>query len=309
LKAGKHKGFISSLDKLINVLPQITIEITLADNNVCTTSKGTSLAGTATIGFDVAPVSESVSYSLTNISLQCEVMGFSSSVLDQIVEQRLNSVGYLSLPFKNYYSFQSTHNGNTRFNVNSASWDRLWLCYRPTAFAAAGRPHPVKGYKKAGGFVSDTSGVVGTLDLGVPTFDVGGVLDTNAEKYISPYFRFTSGGDANTNYSLQINGASVPAYKMNLPEAYAVTMNSIDMYDKNHKLTLDQYKDSAFVQCYRFCLEGSDFNRLASGLDVRSTSAMGTVETQNLTECALTIFAETTAELRVGAQRNIEVVN
>jgi hypothetical protein len=63
------------------------------------------------------------------------------------------------------------------------------------------------------------------------------------------------------------------------------------------------------MQCYRFCLEGSDFNRLASGLDVRSTSAMGTVETQNLTECALTIFAETTAELRVGNMRNIEVVN
>jgi hypothetical protein len=77
---------------------------------------------------------------------------------------------------------------------------------------------------------------------------------------------------------------------MNLPEAYAVTMNSIDMYDKNHKLTLDQYKDSAFVQCYRFCLEGSDFNRLASGLDVRSTSAMGTVETQNLTECCFNYF-------------------
>jgi hypothetical protein len=309
LKAGKHKGFISSLDKSINVLPQITIEITLADNNVCTTSAGTDLAGTTTSGFDKDPASTSVSYELTNLSLQCEVMGFSSSILDTIVEQRISSVGYLSLPFKNYYSFQSTHNGNTRFNVNSASWDRLWLCYRATTFAGAGRPHPVKGYKKTGAFVSATSGGSVAVDVGKPQYDIGGVLNTNAEKYISPYFRFTNGGDSDTNYSLQINGATVPAYKMNLPEAYAVTMNSIDMYDKNHKLTLDQYKDSAFVQCYRFCLEGSDFNRLASGLDVRSTSAMGTVETQNLTECALTIFAETTAELRVGGQRNIEVVN
>jgi hypothetical protein len=310
LITGKDYSVLFSLEIIdTGLLPQITIEITLADNNVCTTSKGTALAGTATTGFELAPTSTSVSYTLSNLSLQCEVMGFSSSILDTIVEQRIASVGYLSLPFKNYYSFQSTHNGNTRFNVNSASWDRLWLCYRPTGFTGAAHPHPVKGYKKSGAFLSATTGGAVTLDVGAPQYDIGGVLDTNAEKYISPYFRFTSGGDANTNYSLQINGASVPAYKMNLPEAYAVTMNSIDMYDKNHKLTLDQYKDSAFVQCYRFCLEGSDFNRLASGLDVRSTSAMGTVETQNLTECALTIFAETTAELRVGGQRNLEVVN
>lgn len=306
------EGLLGSIEPSIidtGLLPQITIEITLADNNVCTTSKGSSLAGTSDTGFDVAPTSSTVTYSLTNLSLQCEVMGFSSSVLDTIVEQRIASVGYLSLPFKNYYSFQSTHNGNTRFNVNSASWDRLWLCYRDTGFTGAGRPHPVKGYKKSGAFVSATTGGSPAVDIGVPQYDIGGVMGTNTEKYVPEYFRFTNGTDANTTYSLQINGATVPAYKMNLPEAYAVTMNSIDMYDKNHKLTLDQYKDSAFVQCYRFCLEGSDFNRLASGLDVRSTSAMGTVETQNLTECALTIFAETTAELRVGGQRNLEVVN
>jgi len=306
------EGLLGSIEPSIidtGLLPQITIEITLADNNVCTTSAGSSLVGTTTTGFEVAPASSSVSYSLTNLSLQCEVMGFSSSLMDQIVEQRISSVGYLSLPFKNYYSFQSRHVNNTRFNVNSASWDRVWLCYRPTGYSSGGRPVSVKGHKVSGAFVSATSGGTVNVDVGAPQYDIGGVMDTNSEKYVSPYFRFTNGGDANTTYQLQINGASVPAYKMNLCEAYSVTMNSIDMYDKNHKLTLDQYKDSAFVQCYRFCLEGSDFNRLASGLDVRSTSAMATLETQNLTECDLTVFAETTAELRVGSQRAIEVVN
>ena len=142
MKAGKHKGFISSLDKSVNVLPQITIEITLADNNVCTTSAGTSLAGTATSGFDLAASSTAVTYALTNITMQCEIMGFSTSILDQIVEQRISSVGYLSLPFKNYYAFQSTHAGNTRFNVNSASWDRVWFCYRASTYTNADHPHP-----------------------------------------------------------------------------------------------------------------------------------------------------------------------
>ena len=311
MKAGKHKGFISSLDKSVNVLPQITIEITLADNNVCTTSKGTDLAGTATTGFNLAPTSTAVTYTLSNITMQCEVMGFSSNILDQIVEQRISSVGYLSLPFKNYFSFQSTHAGNTRFNVNSASWDRVWFCYRPSTYTNAGFPHPVKGYKQTGAFVSvAAANADGTnFDIGKPTYDVGGVLNTNAEKYVSPYFRFNKVSGSDTTYQLQINGASVPAYKMTLPEAYAVTMNSIDHYNKDQKLTLDQYTDSAFIQCYRFCLEGSDFNRMASGLDVRSTSAMATLETTNLGSCALTIFAECTAELRVGNSRNIEVVN
>jgi hypothetical protein len=70
------------------------------------------------------------------------------SVLDQIVEQRIASVGYLSMPFKNYYTFVSTHAGTSRFNVNSASWDRLWLAYRPTTYSAKSAPVIVKGYKK-----------------------------------------------------------------------------------------------------------------------------------------------------------------
>ena len=308
------EGLLGSIEpKIIDtgLLPQITIEITLADNNVCTTSAGTSLAGTATSGFNLAPSSTAVTYALTNITLQCEVMGFSTSIFDQIVEQRIASVGYLSLPFKNYYSFQSTHAGNTRFNVNSASWDRVWFCYRASDYTSDGFPHPVKGYKQKGAFVSvAAANQDGTnFDIGKPTYDVGGVLNTNAEKYVSPYFRFNKATGTDTTYQLQINGASVPAYKMTLPEAYAVTMKSIDHYNKDHKLTLDQYTDSAFVQCYRFCLEGSDFNRMASGLDVRSTSAMATLETTNLGSCSLTIFAECTAELRVGNSRNIEVVN
>lgn len=308
------EGLLGSIEpKVIDtgLLPQITIEITLGDNNICTTSAGTALAGTATSGFNVAASSTAVTYTLSNLTMQVEVMGFATSLLDQIVEQRISSVGYLSLPFKNYYSFQSTHGGNTRFNVNSASWDRVWFCYRDTGYTSAGVPHPVAGYKKAGAFVSVAAAdsTATNFDIGVPQYDVGGSLDTNSEKYISPYFRFKKASGSDTTYQLQINGASVPAYKMSLPEAYSVTMKSVDHYNKDHKLTLNQYTDSAFVQCYRFCLEGSDFNRMASGLDVRSTSAMATLETTNLGSCALTIFAECTAELRVGNSRAIEVVN
>ena len=246
------------------------------------------------------------------MTLQCEVLGMATSVLDQIVEQRIASVGYLSMPFKNYYSFVSTHSGTSRFNVNSASWDRLWLTYRPTTYSTKSAPVIVNGYKKSGAFVDDQAGdTAADIDLGLPQYDAGGVFDTNKERYISNYFNFKeieSSASVPAYFQLQVNSANIPAYRMATPEAYAMSMNSLDTYDKNHKLTLDQYRNNFFVQCYRFCLPESDFNRLASGLDTRSVSSMGSLTTENIASCTLMMFAETTAELRLGAGRAIEII-
>lgn len=180
-----------------------------------------------------------------------------TSVLDQLVESRIASVGYLSLPFKNYYTYSSTTpsgGGTTRFSANSASLDKIWITYRPTTFATTpAGVHVVSGYKVKDGLVRIASALkngatsattqafdafVGTTprigdfvsgavtagspisritavdsatqvttadnmtfadnvnleilrDMGLTKFDAGGVLNTNKEKYISKYFRFT----------------------------------------------------------------------------------------------------------------------
>jgi hypothetical protein len=203
-----------------------------------------------------------------------------TSVLDQIVEQRIASVGYLSLPFKNYFTTISSHSDTSRFNVNSASWDKLWITYRDTTYSTQKQPIRVSGHKKTGAFTSDatiadinaiTNPVTGiTQDIGVPDYDVGGssVFDNNNEKYLSGYFNFSEESPtavkSNATYQLQINSASVPSYKMTMPEAYAMTVNSIGKGKCNHAITLDQYRKHFFVQCYRFNLPGSEEQRLAS---------------------------------------------
>ena len=53
---------------------------------------------------------------------------------------------------------------------------------------------------------------------------------------------------------------------MTTTEALSMSLGSIDG-EKNKMMTLDQYKKDGFVQCYRFCLPESDYNRLASGLN------------------------------------------
>jgi hypothetical protein len=370
------EGFLGSCEPYIldtGLLPQLTLEITLADGVVFGSSKGRLMSGTGSnTDFD-DDGTVACTYTLNNLSLECEVLGMASSVLDQIVEQRISSVGYLSIPFKQYFTTINTHTGSTKFNVNSASWDRLWITYRADNADQVGAPRVVNGYKvananvvrssalvngavsssatlvidnligeapkvgdvvKAAGIVtrvtitavnsatnytmsaaqsiSDNAAVTFERDVGAPQYDVGGSLDTNKEKYQSKFFQFKyqigAASSSPTFTQLQINNASIPAYRMNIPEAYAQTLNAVDMYDKSHKLTLDQYKNNYYVNCFRFCLPGSDFDRLSSGLDTRSVSAQSTLITDNLASTTVNLFAEVTSEMRVGAGRSIEII-
>ena len=320
------EGFLGTAEPGIidtGLFPQITIEITLADNIICpamafTATTELALATTATTG-GIAAVSTTgtPSYSLDNITMQVEVLGMASSVLDEVVAQRVSQVGYLSIPFKNYFSFSSSHSATSRFNVNSASWDRLWVAWRDSNGGAVSAAVPVSGYKRQGAFTSATTANSTYLntqmvqDIGKPQYDIGGTLDTNREKYVARAFNFVEpllAGQTVSNYQLQINSANYPAYKLTVPEAYALTMNSIDVYDKTRVMSLDQYRDNYFVQCYRFCLPESDYSRLASGLDTRATSAQCALVTENVTNSVpCFIFAEVSSELRV-ANRAIEVI-
>jgi hypothetical protein len=150
------EGLVGSIEPYIidtGLLPQITLEFTLATGNVVSTSKGVLLGSTdATLGFNTDG-GGTPTYTLSNLSLQVEVIGMASSVLDQIIEQRISSVGYLSLPFKNYFTSIASHSTSSRFNINSASWDRLWLAYRADNFDTKGAPKIVNGYKKEGAAV------------------------------------------------------------------------------------------------------------------------------------------------------------
>ena len=268
------EGLLGSIEPSIvdtGLMPQITLEITLADDTICPISEGRVLpdgTGASSNNFDKAG-SGNPTFTLSNISVQIEVLGMATSVLDQIVEQRISSVGYLSLPFKNYYTFVSSHTGTSRFNVNSASWDRLWLAYRKTGYATKAAPAIAAGYKKAGAFVDDVAAqTAADIDIGRPQYDIGGVLGTNEEKYLSKYFVFEedlASASTPASHQLQVNSASVPAYRMTTPEALSMSLGAVDG-EINKMMTLDQYKKNYYVQCYRFCLPESDFNRLASGL-------------------------------------------
>ena len=112
----------ASLDRLRLPLPPTPT------NNVCPCCNNVVL-GTAAQNSGFAAVNDAAPvYQLSNISMQVEVLGMATSVLDQIVEQRIAQVGYVSLPFKNYFSYTSTHVSTTKFHVNSASVISTVIC-------------------------------------------------------------------------------------------------------------------------------------------------------------------------------------
>jgi hypothetical protein len=330
-------GFLGSADPSIidsGIFPQITLEITLADNVICpsiTTATGNPLPTTSKTGGFCATSSAGSSYTLDNMTLQLEVLGMASSILDEVVAQRISQVGYLSIPFKNYFSFSSTHNNTSRFNINSASWSKLWVCWRDPASSSAAAPQVVAGHKIGGAFVSPVTetqvAAANTnlttaataiafdlnIDIGKPQYDIGGTYNTNSERYVARYFNFeeinASPTTTPTTFQLQINSANYPAYKLTVPEVYSLTMNSIDIYDKTRKMSLDQYRKNFFVQCYRFDLPESSYSRVASGLDTRASSAQCALVTENITASTpCFMFCECDSELRV-ANRAIELIN
>lgn len=312
-------GFLGSADPSIidsGIFPQITLEITLADNVICpsiTTAAGNPLPTTSKTGGFCETSNAGSTYTLDNITLQLEVLGMASSILDEVVAQRISQVGYLSIPFKNYFSFSSTHNNTSRFNINSASWSKLWVCWRDPNNSSPAAPQVVAGHKIAGGFTSDTSGGSPIIALGKPQYDIGGTYNTNSERYVSRYFNFEE-INANptttpTTFQLQINSANYPAYKLTVPEVYTLTMNSIDIYSKERMMSLDQYRKNFFVQAWRFDLPESSYSRVSSGLDTRASSAQCALVTENITaNTPCFMFCECDAELRV-ANRAIELIN
>ena len=92
--------------------------------------------------------------------------------------------------------------------------------------------------------------------------------------------------------------------------AHEITRNSLQGAKVSMNMTLKQYCEHYFVQCFRLNLPDSEFGRLISGLDTRAVNIQGLVNTINngTDDKVCNIFCENTSSLRIGAGRTIEVI-
>jgi len=276
-------GFLGSVQPSIidtSLLSDLTLTLYLADNSVCPSANGVALSGTGTSDIVDANATGQCQYQIKDFHLVIETLGLADSIYDQMIQSRMEEVGYIELPFKSYYSFSDVHSGNTRFTCSTQSLDRVWAAFRPNDYntAVAGAT-VVSGYKKVGAYVSTVAGgatYATPIDVGMPSYDVGGVLNTNAEKYKSYYFNFAEAlatGVLLATYQFSFNSSMLPQFRASAEQMLSITRNSIPTLDLGTGrfvtplMTLDQYRKNYFVMCVRLNLPMAEELREISGLD------------------------------------------
>lgn len=318
------EGFLGSVAPSVidtSLLSDLILTIYLADNSVCSSSAGIALPGTGSADLTDVNGTAQCQYQIKDFHLIVETLGLSDSVYDMMIEKRISQVGYIELPYKSYYTFNDTHSGTTRFTVATQSLDRVYVGFRNSTYADLAAPIKVAGYKDAGGYVSGVAGgatYASPFDMGKPAYDVGGVLGTNSEKYRGNYFTFTeslASAGTQATYQFNFNGSFIPQFKASAEQMLSVSRNSaptIDMASGKFPLTqmsLDQYKRNFFVLCARLTLPQAEENREIAGADTRGISLNAYFTSTGFsTGKNIFIVCETTACLRIGAGRAIEVI-
>ncbi len=303
----KWEGFLGTCEpKILDaaILPDLVVSIYWAPNNVLSASIG---ADSIFDFVDTTSAPANATYTVDKLHATIETIGLADSVYDNMVSSMIASKGYVEIPFKQYFSFSNTHSGSSRFTVATQSLDRIWMAWRRAGYDAQGPPKVVDGHHAQ---------ATATASVTVP---YNGALNTNSEKYIGKFHEFgapksstygqPSAGAVDVTYQLQLNGAYIPQYPAEFTQMYELTKNSVvGAVRKN--LSCQQYRDHYFVQCVRLNMPDSEFSRTLSGLDTRSVSLNGYVNTQNTltNDNNLMIFAECTSSLRCGAGRQLEVV-
>lgn len=326
----KFPGFLATADpKLLDssLLPDIRVRLYMATDNVLTTSLDVGMGSAAAItgppvikaGFARAGGAGGGRYELTDIHATIEAIGMSDIGYDAMIDSQMKQQGFLEIPYKAYTTFQDAHTGTSRFTVSTQSLDRVWVAWRVADPNTQGPPVIVDGYKGEGAYISglyETDAIAqgatakGTsLDLGLPGYDIGGVLGTNSEKYKSKYFNFVQ-PNANMKMQLQLNGAYMPQFSANMGELYGITRNSLMGAREAKDLTFNQYINNYCVQCFRLNLPDSEYSRSICGLDTRAVNLQGIVKTDGVSGLpTINIFTEQTETLRCGPGRSIEVIS
>lgn len=303
----------------LSILPDCRIRCYMASDNVLSTGSTVTL-GTATTNFASTVASPGAGhsfavsgarYQLSDIHATIECIGLSDMTYDAMLSAQMSQQGFLEIPYKAYTTFQEAHSGSSRFTVSTACLDRVWVAWREGTYDAQRTPHIVDGHKSSGAFVSIAAAdaTATNFDIGKPQYDVGGVLDTNSEKYRGHYFNFKAPANS-LKAQLQLNGAMYPNFSADLTELYGITKNSLQMGKVSKKMTMGQYLNNYCVHCFRLNLPDSEFSRTLSGLDLRATNLQGILRTQNAgTDSNVTIFTEQTEVLRAGPSRTIEILS
>lgn len=315
------EGFLGSCEPKIldsSLVPDLVVSIYLADNNVLSSVAGPALSGTP-LDLTMTEDGAGCTYTMANIHATIECIGLGGATYNNMVAGMIASAGFLEIPFKQYFAFQDSTASTMRFSVATQSLDKIWVAHRAKDFGVQGGAVVVAGHKVAGAFVDDVKGqVTADVDIGVSSFDNGGIMDYNTEKYLSKFIDFPEVptlAAAKAMYQFQLNGAYYPQFRATFEEMAQISKQSVNHSGKKSAYGLHTAKTNYSVQCIRLNMPESEYGRLISGLDTRSVSLNGYYNMDNVNSSGtggyiptVNLFCECSSTLRIGAGKMLEVV-
>ena len=307
----KWEGFLGTCEPAIfdsGRVADIVVAVYLADNSVLSSAAGIALNGSGG-GVDITNVGAAgATYTLDNIHATIEAIGLNDAVYDSMIDNVMNGPeGALSIGFKQYISFQDTTANSLRFSLAVQSLDRLWVCHRVANFSVQGPPILVQGYKIFDGTVANVAGMCG--------YDPGGSdnVVTNAERYCGRATTFTEPaavGATKQLYTFVLNSSQYPQFQATFEQMAVISRNSLiggqDAAQK--KVGLNTMKTNLSVQCIRLNLPNSEFQRIQSGLDTRGISLSAFYNMFNCASTTINLFAECSSILRIGSNKQVEII-
>ena len=319
----------------LSLLPQISIEVVLANNTVLAAPKDSTLnKGQANNACVVNGAGLGV-WSMLRPKLQANMYSLMSGAYENALRARMESTGFLQLCFPNTVAFSQQFTGSARFSIAAMSLNKLTTVFRQRKHATAGGLVPLLGYashtaatptmNQIGGCGEANGGIARwqqksqqfMLPTLLPDPDAAGTgvvngvgLDSAGVTAIS-YSNTGITAPVNLQYSIQ--SALVPQYPVNQGEMMNLTCwaNDIDTLPD-----CKSYAEFFFNKCifaFPLDLPSERHDRCAiSGLSTIGSNAFITVNGSggnlNTNDFDCITFASTTAILRVGAGKSIELL-
>lgn len=295
-------GFIASAQPSVidtGILGQVRLRISLANPNVLVTNAAATNA----------------SYSLSDIFFSVDTMSIDDGVFHQMYQKALASGNILEIPYKNYTSFSSTSSGlnqTTKASISTKSLDRIWAFFvsgtnnrigAPTSPAPGARWDPVTG---ASSYFTRIGG--GRVSYG----------DTSNHTHVDSTI---------TGWQFNCNGQYYPNWQPEGGQAFALLTNSInvaadtlggmsttltaspDAFNARHWLATHEFQHGESGYESGLNTQGNIAQIFFQTSGSQASSVAGTgggSEVPSQYTCLL--FTESTASLRIGAGRQLEVV-
>lgn len=317
----------------LSILPQISVEVVLAGTAVLSAPKNSLILRGAADNVCAVNTVTSLGWSMINPTLQANMYSLMSGAYEASLRSRMEQTGFLQICMPNTIAFQQAFTGSARFSISARSLNKLTTVFRRRTFATPTGFIPLAGYAGQttgeGTLNSLGGGGTGQAKMGISRYQ--GAFQQFSLPTKVPAFDETKGLTAAGNDATDYGDATVKTSGA-ISMQYAIQSALIPQYpcDQANMLSLtcwanniDQLPDCKSLAEYYYnkCIFAIPLNLPEEAKDRCSITGLSTVGSNAFIEVrasggnlnvsnydALT-FATTTAILRVGMGRSVELLS